>query len=60
MDFSTNTSNINMNMYIKPIQPSNLPIKDTSDFPSKQAEAIQKHLLELDEQNKLLDYFKEQ
>lgn len=57
MDFSTNTSNINMNMYIKPIQPANLPIKDISDFPSKQAEKIQQHLLELDEQGKLKEEF---
>ena len=54
MDFSTNSTSINMNMYI---QPANLPIKDTSDFPSKQAEAIQKHLLELDKQGKLKDEF---
>lgn len=37
-----------------------IQLKYISDFPSKQAEEIQKHLLELDEQNKLLDYFREQ
>lgn len=37
-----------------------LQITSIKDFPSKQAEEIQKHLLELDEQGKLLDYFKEQ
>lgn len=42
MDFSTNSTSINMNMNIKPIQPSNLPIKDISEFPSKQAEEIDK------------------
>lgn len=57
MDFSVNSTSINMNMYIKPIQPTNLPIKDISEFPSKQAEAIQKHLLELDEQGKLKEEF---
>lgn len=57
MDFSIDTSNINMEA---PIQDKSLPIKDISDFPSKLAEAIQKHLKDLDEQNKLLDYFKEQ
>lgn len=60
MESTINSTSINMNMYIKPIQPANLPIKDITDFPSKQAEAIQKHLLELDKQGKLLDYFKEQ
>ena len=60
MDFSTNTSNINMEAPLKPIQPANLPIKDISEFPSQQAETIQKHLLELDEQGKLLEYFKQQ
>lgn len=54
MDFSTNSTSINMNMYI---QPANLPIKDISEFPSKQAEAIQKHLLELDKQGKLKEEF---
>lgn len=39
MDFSTNSTSINMNMYI---QPSNLPIKDISEFPSKQVEEIDK------------------
>lgn len=57
MDFSIDISNINMEAPIKPIQPANLPIKDTSDFPSKQAEALQKHLLELDKQGKLKDEF---
>ena len=37
-----------------------IQLKYISDFPSAQAEAIQKNLLELDEQGKLLDYFKEQ
>lgn len=57
MDFSIDTSKINMEA---PIQDKSLPIKDIANFPSKQAEAIQKHLLELDKQGKLLDYFKEQ
>lgn len=57
MDFSIDISNINMNMYIKPIQPSNLPIKDISEFPSEQAEAIQNKLKELDEQGKLKEEF---
>lgn len=37
-----------------------LQITSIKDFPSKQAEEVQKHLLELDEQGKLLEYFKEQ
>lgn len=37
-----------------------LQITSIKDYPSEQAEAIQKHLLELDKQGKLLDYFKEQ
>lgn len=37
-----------------------LQITSIKDFPSKQAEEIQKHLKDLDEQGKLLDYFKEQ
>ena len=35
-------------------------LENIEDFPSQQAEAIQKHLKDLDEQGKLLDYFKEQ
>lgn len=54
MDFSIDTSNINMEA---PIQDKSLPIKDIANFPSKQAEAIQKHLLELDKQGKLFDEF---
>lgn len=60
MDFSIDISNINMEAPLKPIQPANLPIKDISEFPSEQAEEIQKHLKDLDEQGKLLEYFKEQ
>lgn len=37
-----------------------LQITSIKDFPSAQAEEIQKHLKELDSQDKLLDYFKEQ
>lgn len=37
-----------------------LQITDIKDYPSKQAEKLQQHLLELDKQGKLLDYFKEQ
>lgn len=54
MDFSIDISNINMEA---PIQDKSLPIKDIKDFPSKQAEAIQKHLLELDKQGKLKEEF---
>ena len=35
-------------------------LKYISDFPSAQAEKVQKHLKELDVQGKLLDYFKQQ
>lgn len=34
-----------------------LQMTNIADFPSQQAEAIQKHLLELDEQGKLKDEF---
>lgn len=54
MDVLTNSTSINMNMYI---QPANLPIKDISEFPSKQAEAIQNKLKELDKQGKLKEEF---
>lgn len=37
-----------------------IQLKYISDFPSEQAEEVQKHLKELDTQGKLLDYFKEQ
>jgi len=38
----------------------NITIKDIEDFPSKQAEEIQNKLKDIDEQGKLLKYFKEQ
>lgn len=57
MESLTNSTSINMNMYIKPIQPANLPIKDISSFPSKQAEKLQQHLKDLDKQNKLKEEF---
>ena len=37
-----------------------ITITDIKDFPSEQAEEIQKYLKELDTQGKLLDYFREQ
>ena len=37
-----------------------ITMKDIKDFPSAQAEEVQNHLKDLDEQGKLLDYFKEQ
>ena len=37
-----------------------IKMTNISDFPSQQAEKLQQHLLELDKQGKLLDYFKEQ
>ena len=37
-----------------------IKLNNIKDFPSKQAEAIQNKLKELDKQGKLLDYFKEQ
>lgn len=37
-----------------------ITMKDIKDFPSKQAEEIQNKLKDLDEQGKLLEYFKEQ